>query len=125
MDKETLELQKQWVENRIKRITEEVEKFKLRRKKLDILIKDDEKEINKLQELLKKNSSEYLKDKPYEAIEHFIKERGYTYSVESVIDGYDQYKRKRYISYTMEDCVKNLKKPLELIYQNPELLPNK
>lgn len=115
MEKEALELQRQWAESRIKRINEEIERFKLQCKKLNTLIEDDEKEITKLQESLKKNIEEYLSDKPYEAIEHFIKECGYTYSVEDVIEGYDQYKRKRYISYTMSECIKNLKKPLELI----------
>jgi FMN phosphatase YigB (HAD superfamily) len=115
MDKEALELQRQWTESRIKRINEEIERFKIQRKKLDALIEDDEKEILQLQESLKKNTEEYLVDKPYEAIEQFIKERGYTYSVEDVIDGYEQHKRKCYTSYTMSDCIKNLKKPLELI----------
>lgn len=118
MDKESLEFKKQWAESRIKRINEEVERFKLQRKKLDEVIESDEKEILQIQESLEKNLEEYLSDKPYEAIEHFIKERGYTYSVESVIDGYREYKSNHYISYTMEDCVKNLKKPLKLIFEN-------
>lgn len=116
MDKETLELQRQLTESRMKRINEEIERYKLQRKKLDVLIEDDEKEISQLQETLKKSTEEYLIDKPYKAIEHFIKERGYTYSADDVIDGYEQHKRKCYTSYTMSDCIKNLKKPLELVY---------
>lgn len=118
MDKESLELKKQWAESRIKRINEEIERFKLQRNKLDEVIEGDEKEISQIQESLKKNLEEYLSDKPRKAIEHFIKERGYTYSVKDVIDGYDRYKRKCYISYTMSDCIKNLKKPLKLIFDN-------
>jgi len=115
MDKEKLERQKQWAESRMERINEEIEKFRLQRDKFVALIEDDEKEIRQIKESLKKNIEKYLADKPYEAIKHFIKERGYTYSVEDVIDGYDQYKRKSYISHTMLDCIKNLKKPLKLI----------
>lgn len=118
MNKESLELKKQWAKSRIKRINEEVERFKLQRKKLDEVIEGDEKEISQIQESLKKSLEEYLSDKPYEAIEHFIKERGYTYSVEDVIDGYKQYKSRKYISYTMSNCVENLKKPLKLIFDN-------
>jgi len=116
MDKESLKLQTQFTNSRTKRINEEIKNFKLQRKKLNKLIEDDEKEITQLQEDLKKNTDEYLADKPYEAIEYFIKERGYTYSVEDVLEGYEEYKNRKYISYTMSDCIKNLKKSLKLIF---------
>jgi len=115
MDKEGLELQKQWTESRIKRISEEIERFKLQRKKYDALIEDDEKEIIQLQESLKKNTDEYLADKPYEAIEHFIKERRYTYSVEDILEGYRKHLDGCYNSYTMTDCIQNLQRYLELL----------
>ena len=98
MDKEALELQKQWTESRVKRIREEIEKFEIQRKKYDVLIEDDEKEIEQLQKSLKKNTEEYLSDKPYEVIEHFIKEYGYTYTVNDVIEGYKKHKQGLYNS---------------------------
>jgi predicted RNase H-like nuclease (RuvC/YqgF family) len=116
MDKESLELQIHWADSRIKRINEEMEKFKLERKKLDKLIENDETEIAQLQEESKKNTDEYLSDKPYEEITYFIKERGYTYSVEDVLEGYKKHANGYYNGYTMDDCIKNLKRTLELIF---------
>jgi hypothetical protein len=121
MDKEALELQKQWTESRVKRIREEIEKFEIQRKKYDVLIEDDEKEIEQLQKSLKKSIEEYLSDKPYEAIEHFIKEYGYTYTVNDVIEGYKKHKQGLYNSYTMNICIQKLQKYLNLIDNNKNI----
>ena len=49
-------------------------------------------------------------------IKVFVKKRGYTYSVEEMLDSYVRYyKNGYYISYTMKDCVKHLKDELEVL----------
>lgn len=49
-------------------------------------------------------------------IENFMLQRGYTYTPQDIIEIYvEYYKKDFYISHTMEDCVKHLKKELEII----------
>lgn len=50
---------------------------------------------------------------PYFKVEKFIQLRGYSYSVDSVMNGYRAKQRGEYISYTMKDCVENLEKELQ------------
>ena len=49
------------------------------------------------------------KEKARKKIEEFILKRGYTYTVESLIESYlEYYKKGYYISFTTKDCIKNL-----------------
>lgn len=50
---------------------------------------------------------------PYYKVQRFINMRGYSYSVDSVMNGYRAKQRGEYISYTMKDCVNNLEKELQ------------
>jgi hypothetical protein len=47
----------------------------------------------------------------------FIEERGYTYSVEDVVNGYLNSKDGYYVSYTMKDCITNLEEQIKLIME--------
>lgn len=53
---------------------------------------------------------------PYNKIEKFIRMRGYSYSVESVKEGYLAKNSNFYISHTMKDCVTNLERELDELY---------
>lgn len=56
---------------------------------------------------------------PHRKIQLFINQRGYTYSVLDVLDGYTRQKfGKCYVSHTMKDCISHLENELEeLIYK--------
>ena len=52
------------------------------------------------------------------AVEEFIKKRGYTYKVKDIVEYYLEYwKKGHYVSYTMRDCIENLKDELEDIIE--------
>ncbi|KIL46183.1 hypothetical protein [Jeotgalibacillus campisalis] len=50
---------------------------------------------------------------PYEKIQKYIRLMGYTYSPNEVVKRYSDYKEGSYVSFTMKDCIKNLKPELE------------
>ncbi|MFS0855305.1 hypothetical protein [Paenibacillus taichungensis] len=51
---------------------------------------------------------------PYERVRKFILFRGYTYSVSDVIYAYKAHSQEaRYLSYSMKDCIENLKDSLD------------
>lgn len=50
---------------------------------------------------------------PYEKIEKFLRLRGYSYAVQDVIEGFSQKMNGCYVSYTMNDCIKNLETELK------------
>lgn len=56
------------------------------------------------------------KEQAEKKIIDFIESRGYTYTVDSLIEIYlDYYKKGCYISYTSKDCVKHLENELEIL----------
>ena len=50
---------------------------------------------------------------PYLKVKKFIQLRRYTYSPEDIIEGYMKHKSGYYVSYTMKDCIQNLRPELK------------
>lgn len=63
--------------------------------------------INEFERRVREKEIE-VESNPYEKLKKFIALRGYSYSVEEVIDGYAEHEGGAYISYTMKDCVTHL-----------------
>ncbi len=56
------------------------------------------------------------KEKARKNVENFIKQRGYTYTVDCLIESYvDYYKKGYYISHTTEDCIHHLENEFEVL----------
>ena len=55
-----------------------------------------------------------------EKIEKFIKDRGYTWKFDSVIENFIRYRKGYYVSYTMKDIIENNLKELDEIVGNSE-----
>ena len=53
---------------------------------------------------------------PYEKVKKFIELRGYTYSVEDVIQGF-QDSSNSYVSHTMKDCILHLNQELKSLVE--------
>jgi hypothetical protein len=67
------------------------------------------------------NRVEVIRAEAINNIEDFVKERGYTYTVEQMLDSYVKYyKNGWYISHSMKDCVKHLGQELELLSEGME-----
>lgn len=58
----------------------------------------------------------------YRKIKEFIEARGYSYSVNDVLRGYQQRKEGWYNSFTMNDCLNNLEKEIEEVIQGVEMI---
>lgn len=56
------------------------------------------------------------KPKACKIIEEFIKEYGYTYKVEDVLEEYPKFK-KYYVSHTMEHCINNLEFQIKVLLE--------
>ncbi|MED1607773.1 hypothetical protein P4U90_20850 [Cytobacillus kochii] len=50
---------------------------------------------------------------PHEKIRKYIQLHRYTYSVADILSGYLQHKQGAYVSYTMKDCIEQLRPELE------------
>lgn len=50
---------------------------------------------------------------PYKTVKKFIKERGYSYHVGDVVEGYYKRLEGYYNSYTMNDCIDHLEDELK------------
>lgn len=49
-------------------------------------------------------------------IESYIRNSGYTYTVDALIDSYlNYYKQGYYVSYTTKDCIQHLEREFELL----------
>lgn len=56
------------------------------------------------------------KEHARENIMNYIKQCGYTHTVEGLIDSYlKYYKKGYYVSFTTKDCIKNLESELETL----------
>lgn len=54
-----------------------------------------------------------MKNKSYEIIKNYIKDRGYSYNVQNVLDEYKKYINGYYVSFTMKDCIENLENEIK------------
>jgi hypothetical protein len=114
MDIKTFELLTSEQYGRIENIKDEIKTLKEDRNRLNELIKTAEKEIETSEDTIESYTRMYLEDKPYEAIEHFIKKYSYSYKVEDILDSYEnQFTKGMYTSYTMNHCIENLINPIK------------
>lgn len=61
-------------------------------------------------------------NKSHRKIREFIKERGYTYSVTDILQGFQKRKDGYYNSFTMNDCIDNLEREIEDVIKSMESL---
>lgn len=78
------------------------------------LIITTEKRVQEFKRLWVEMWDKEDKPKARKIIEDFIKESGYTWSVESILEGYIKSK-KYYVSYTMGICIKNLEPQIKTL----------
>lgn len=72
--------------------------------------------INNIKSLNYSESINLDRESARKAVETFVEQRGYTYSVEQLLDTYvENYKNGFYVSYTAKDCIKHLEKELEVL----------
>lgn len=72
--------------------------------------------INNIKSLIDGESINLDRESARKTIETFVEQRGYTYSVDQLLDTYlENYKKGFYVSYTAKDCIKYLEKELEVL----------
>ena len=61
-------------------------------------------------------------NKSHYKIKKFIESRGYSYTVTDVLSGYQKRKNGYYNSFTMNDCIDNLEREIEIVIKSAEWL---